>query len=320
MSSGSAPRLLADIGGTNARFGLQRPGGKPQNVTKLSVRDYPKLASAIQSYLRRHRLTQAPTEAAFAVASPAQDDVVKFTNSPWQFSIADLGLQFKFDRFKVVNDFSAIALSVPRLANTDTQKIGRGRRIANAAVAVLGPGTGLGVSGIIPTTNGYVPLASEGGHVTLAASDDWESEILSYLREQMEHVSAERLLSGPGLTKLYEAVVHSQGRRAQSLSPSSITRRALSGSDHAATTTVDLFCALLGTVASNLALTLGALGGVYIAGGIVPKLGDRFRHSSFRARFEQKGRFGDYLARIPTHVIIHPAPAFLGLIELLDRR
>jgi glucokinase len=213
----------------------------------------------------------------------------------------------------VINDFSAIALAIPRLPASDRRKIGGGGSIKQTAIGVLGPGTGLGVSGSIWTGRHYVPLASEGGKVTLPPFDDFEAQILQWVRREFAHVSAERLLSGDGLALLYRAIIDVRGQVARPLSAKTITSRARSGACAACRLTVNTFCSMLGTVAADLALTLGALGGVYIAGGIVPRFGPLFGRSPL-------GRFSQYLAGIPTYVITHPNPGLVGLGYLLETR
>ncbi len=244
---------------------------------------------------------------------------MELTNSPWSFSIQGLRQRFGLERLEVINDFTAVALAIPGLPAKGRRKIGGGKRVANAPAAVLGPGTGLGVSCLVPSRMGPIALATEGGHVTLAPFDDFEAGVLRVLRQEFGHVSAERVLSGPGLTNLYRAIALIHGRPPRRLSPAKITSQARSRSCRTCVATVAMFCAMLGTVASNLALSIGARGGVYIGGGIVPKLGDAFDSAGFRARFQDKGRFSGYLAEIPTYAITHRLPAFLGLGNLLDR-
>jgi len=310
-------RLLADIGGTNVRFALQAPGSEPRAFESFHCADFPDLESAIASYLDRVAAKAAPKTAAFAIASPIAGDQVKLTNHPWSFSIEAMRKKFHLAQLHVLNDFTAIALSIPELSGAALCKIGGGQAIEDAPTAVLGPGTGLGVSGLVPTAEGeWMAFSSEGGHATMPATNEAEIEALRKLRARFGHVSAERVLSGPGLLNLYEAL---DGKEAASLSPDALTRRALEEKDPDCLATLNMFCEMLGTVAGNLALTLGAQGGVYIAGGILPKFTDFLAASNFRARFEQKGRFADYLRAIPTFIICHPEPAFLGLAGLLDR-
>jgi glucokinase len=183
---------------------------------------------------------------------------------------------------------------------------------------VLGPGSGLGVSGLIPAGAGWIPLAGEGGHATVAPATDRESAVLDRMRRHFDHVSAERVLSGPGLVNLYNTLAALDGVPSRGYMAAQITDPEIGAADPVCAEATSLFCAMLGTIAGNLALTLGARGGIYIGGGIVPRLGQRFVRSPFRARFEAKGRFSEYLAVIPTWVVTHPLPAFLGCAAVLS--
>jgi glucokinase len=310
-------RLLGDIGGTNARFAVCGQDGKAASVRVLPVDDYATLRDAIEAYLTAEGIGKPLRAAALAVASPMTGDAVKMTNHPWSFSIAELRRDLQIERLDVVNDFTANALAVPHLRPAERVAIGGGKAVPGAAVAVLGPGTGLGVSGLIPTKAGWSALAGEGGHATMAAGDDQESEVLTRLRRRYGHVSAERVLSGPGLVNLYQTLAEIAGVAAESYTPAQISDRAIGEEEPLCRDALEMFCAMLGAMAGNLALTLGARGGVYIAGGIVPRLGTRFAGSRFRERFEGKGRFRGYLAAIPTFVITVKEPAFLGLADIL---
>lgn len=308
--------LVADIGGTNARFALLQ-GGRPCHLQVLQTADYENLQAAIRFYLGATPGAR-PTSAAFAVASPVTGDAVRLTNRNWSFSIDELGKDLGFQSLAVVNDFAAVALSVPRLGPDEVEGIGGGRAADGAPVAVIGPGTGLGVSALVTVDGRTHPLATEGGHVTLAGCTEREGAVIDHLRRRFGHVSAERCISGPGLVNLYGALCALAGGEAARLTPADVTERALAGSDELCVEAAGMFCAMLGTEAGNLALSLGALGGVYIAGGIVPRLGRFFKASQFRARFEAKGRFATYNAAIPTFVITADQPAFTGLAALLE--
>lgn len=319
MSSGPLA-LVADVGGTNVRFAVVEPGGQPKRVVNFKCSEYPDFLAAVDAYVGRLGSRTRPTSAAFAVAGPVLGDRVRLTNSPWTISARAVERRYGFSDVHLINDFSAIALAIPRLRPTDRRKIGGGRAVQRAAIGVIGPGTGLGVSGLVWTGSRYVPLASEGGKVTLPPFDAFETEVIEVIRRQYTHVSAERLLSGAGLALLYRTMREVKGLSARPLSPQTISSRARAGQCPICRQTVDVFCAMLGTVAADLALTLGALGGVFIAGGIVPKFGPLFQRSPFRRRFESKGRFSTYLAAIPTWVITHRNPGLLGLAYLIDTR
>ncbi len=312
------PALIADIGGTHVRFALVTPGQAPAETVVMRCSDYVGPAEAAKAYLRAVAPGVVPLRAAFAVASPVAGDRVELTNSPWSFSIAATGAALGLERFAVVNDFAAVALSTPYLGPDDLVGIGGGGAVAGAPVAALGPGTGLGVSALVRGEDGrWVALATEGGHVTMAAFDAREAELLAWLRHRFGHVSAERVLSGPGLVSLYEAVAARNGRQPVYNTPDAISQRALDDTCAVCRETLDSFFAMLGTVAGNLALTLGARGGIYLAGGILPRMADAFAASGFRVRFEAKGRFQPYVASIPTWLVVHPQPAFAGLAGLV---
>ncbi len=319
--------LIADIGGTNARFALVGDDGITRDVLRLACRDYPTLLDACSHYLAQTGGAERPRAAAIAVASPVAGDEVKMTNHVWSFSIEETRRRLGLDNLAVINDFVAIALSLPHLFGEDVAKIGAGEAQPHAATGVLGPGTGLGVSAMIPTGLGWTPLTSEGGHVTAPAFDDREAAVLAVVRRHRreagkdEHVSSERVISGPGLVNLYRAIAEVDGQSADpAITPAECTRRAINGSCTIAVKTLAMFSEVLGTIAADLALTLNARGGIYIAGGIVPQLGDTFIKSGFRARFEDKGRFGGYLQSIPTWVVVEPLPAFVGLATLVGGR
>jgi glucokinase len=309
-------RLTGDIGGTNARFALARDGVYTQ-MTSFVGDEFPSLEAAIDFYLARLPAGERPSEAALAIAGPVGNDGITLTNHPWSFTKSGLKAHFGFDRLIVLNDFTANAVSVPYLTAGDLDQIGQGQAKPNAPVAVLGPGTGLGVSGLLYDTDGkFIAIEGEGGHVTMAPANQREADMIDILRGRFDHVSAERILSGIGLVNLYEALCALDGVPAVAYQPAQITDRATGETDLRCREVVEMFCAMLGTVAGNLAVTLGAQGGVYIAGGIVPRLGDRFRQSGFRQRFEAKGRFRAYMEAIPTYLIVHPDPAMVGLSRL----
>ena len=315
----TTPRLLGDIGATNARFALLFPGrSMPSELAVLRCRDHASLLDAICSYLARHTLV-APRSGALGIATEVVADRVTMTNHPWSFSIRELQSALALERLVVINDFTALALALPLLKDSDLRAIGRGQARPGATVALIGPGTGLGVSGLVPHGAAMVPLTSQGGHVTLTAADEAEEAVIAKLRQRFGHASAERARSGPGLVNLYRACCEVAGRTPQELEPDQVTRLALSDQDPMCRRAVEMFFALLGGAAGNLALTLGALGGVYIGGGIVPRLGSMIEHSQFRARFEAKGRYANYLREIPTWVIEADfPPALLGAARALE--
>ncbi len=325
MARHDSPRLLADIGGTNARFALERGPGRIELVEVLRCADHATLDDALHAYLSLPHVAAAGTvrHAAVAIANPVVGDHVRMTNHHWAFSIAAVGRTLGFDTFAVVNDFTALAMALPHLGTGDKRQVGGDAPRPREPIGLVGAGTGLGVSGLVPvpgTEDSWTALRSEGGHATFAPADEIEVDILRFAWKEFGHVSAERLLSGPGIELIYRALCHRHGMTPEPLDAAHITQRGLSGACPLCANVLDVFCAVLGTVAGNLALTLGALGGIYIGGGIVPRLGDRFDRSRFRSRFEDKGRLGAHLAHIPCYVITAAYPAFTGASAILAQR
>lgn len=319
------PWLVADIGGSNARFGLVlSEGSGVQQIRTIPGKAHAHLNEAVHAYLKQAEQElaeqyRAPRMAAFAVATPITDDFIAFTNSPWSFSRSAIQTAFGFDSFLVLNDFEALALSLPKLNATQIQPH-QAAPTARGTLAVIGPGTGLGVAGVIETANGWIAIPGEGGHATLAAGNEFESAVLAEVRKHYPHVSAERLLSGIGLPVLHQAVASvmqqccTQATSVSNLAlnAEAILQKGLQHQDPACSKTIDVFCEMLGSFAGNVALTLGARGGVYIGGGIVPRLGERFFSSHFRQRFVEKGRFQAYLENIPTALITDTMAALTG--------
>lgn len=316
-------RLLADIGGTNARFAWQSAAGAPlEHVSTLRCAEYVSLDAAIREYLLRTAMP-TPSFAAIAIANPVQGDQVQMTNHSWSFSTAEMRRSFAFDEFVVLNDFKAIALSLPALGPNDLRQVGGGVTDPGGPRGVIGPGTGLGVSGLLPDcSGGWVAVDGEGGHATLAACNAREWDVIARISRRYGHVSAERAVSGQGLADIHRALREIDGAgdiAGLDVAAPEITIAAIEGGDASAREALQLFCAFLGTIAGNLALTLGASGGIYIGGGIVPRLGAFFDASPFRERFEAKGRFSGYAARIPTFLIVREtSPALLGAERALD--
>ena len=313
------PRLLGDIGGTNARWAWQAAAGNAlQHHTTYPCAQFASVQAVIERFLSDHRLL-TPARVAFGIATPITGDLIQMTNHHWTFSVAGLQLALGVERCLVLNDFAALAAALPTLTSADLRPIGGGEAVPGAAVAVLGPGTGLGVAGLVQGHAGQpITIDGEGGHVTLAATTDREAMVLAQLRQRFGHASAERAVSGPGLVNLYQAICTLDALPRLELQAADISSRALAGNDAACAEALQLFGGFLGSVAGNLALTLGARGGIYIGGGIVPRLGAAFDALPFRERFEDKGRFRSYLERIPTAVIIAPAPGIYGAMNALD--
>ncbi|MES2152853.1 MAG: glucokinase [Pseudomonadota bacterium] len=312
-------RLLADIGGTNARFALAAGGGGVIHIDTLACADYPRFEDVLRAYLARHPGYQV-RHAVIAIANPVGPDLVRMTNHDWEFSIETVRAALGFATLLVVNDFAALAMAVPALHASEVEAVGGGQAQAGAVIGLVGAGTGLGVAGLIPADGHWLALQSEGGHVAFSPSDAREQAVLSYCWQRYAHVSAERLASGPGIALIHEALAAQRGSApAPALPTCEIVARALADTDPLCRETLDCFCGMLGTVAANVAVTLCARGGIYIGGGVVPRLGAYFARSPFRARFENKGRFSAFTAQIPTLLITAPYPALSGAAALLSR-
>lgn len=324
VSAQRQPKLVADIGGSNIRLGwLDGEHRAVQHVRQLKVADFPSPVEAVRAYLDDIRAdcgtaATPPRRAAFAVATPVAGDLIDLTNGLWRFSTEATRVSLGLDELLMLNDFAALAYSLPDLGPDQLRAHGGVMPRPQGTLAVIGPGTGLGVAGLVETSRGWVVVAGEGGHATLAAGDDFEAELLAVVRREHPHVSAERVLSGIGLPALCRAVASVQGGPVPSRSTEEIVALGLAQSDPVCDRTLDVFCALLGSFAGNVALTLGARGGVYIGGGIVPRLGERFFASAFRQRFEAKGRFQSYLAEVPTAVITDTLTALVGAARAID--
>lgn len=314
-------RLLADIGGTNARFAFQSAPGEPlSDIRVLPVADFSGVQAAAKHYLDGLS-PRSVRAAAIAIANPVTGDAVRMTNHDWAFSQRALREAMGWERLRVLNDFTALALALPVLPAADLRQLGGGEPVPRAARALLGAGTGLGVSGLLPYgADGWVPLAGEGGHVTLPAATPRERLLMDALAARYGRASAERVCSGAGLLDSFRVLCEADGVAVPGVERAAdVTEAALAHGQPQALEALNLFCALLGSVAGNLALTLGARGGVYLGGGIVPRLGAWFDASPFRARFEDKGRFNGYLRAIPVWVITaRESPALLGAARSLD--
>jgi glucokinase len=311
------PRLVADIGATHARFALQTAPGTYRAVEVLRCDDFAGIVPLLRFYLDKHANMRLH-HGALALANPVDGDYVRMTNRPWEFSTDAVRRELGLSTLLIVNDFTALAMSIPGLKSQDLMQVGGGKPVPGAVLGVLGPGTGLGVSGGIPTLDGFVTLGSEGGHVNFAPSDEREFAVLQYAWREWTHVSNERLISGPGMEIIYRALAERNGVKAAARSSADIITGALEEKDTLCLEVLECFCGMLGSAAANLAVTLGAFGGIFIGGGIVPRLKEWFKTSPFRARFEAKGRFSSYLSDIPTYVISTPHVAFDGVASILS--
>lgn len=311
--------LIADIGATSTRAALLDDHGLVTDPVSFLNSNYEDLESILKGFLSEHLGDAAPRRTALAVAAPLAGDDVAMTNIGWGFSRAGLKAALGTDQLAILNDFEALAHALPRLGPGDCFSIGEGRPLPGAAMAVLGPGSGLGVATAVPRGDDWIAVGGEGGHVSLPALTAEEAAIIDEHGDTGGHCSAERLLSGPGLVRIYSTLARLEGRNESPPTPAEISSAAKTGAD-IARHTFDVFFAMLGTVAGNLALTVGARGGVFIGGGIVPRVLELIAQSQFRERFVAKGRYRDYLDAIPTAVISCDTPAFIGLKAYLASR
>jgi glucokinase len=307
--------LLGDIGGTKARLAVLT-GDALGPVDHLAVSEHRSMAHAIESYLAAHGERGRVGAAVLGVAAPIENGRGLLVNSQWVIDAAELQATFGFKPIHLINDFEAIAHALPSLGERDVKVIARGKPLPGEAMAVIGPGTGLGMAGVVGRGDRVTVVPTEGGHATLPCVTSREDAVIAHLRDRFGHVSAERALSGPGLENLYTAIAAIDGAAVASRTAAEITSSALDRSCPASVAAVDMFCAMLGTVAGDLALMFRARGGVYIAGGIAPRIVDLLARSEFHARFIAKGRYQSYLEQMPVAVIVNPDPAFLGLKAL----
>lgn len=303
--------LVGDVGGTNARLALCDLGtGDISHSLTYSGLDYPSLEEVVRVYL--HQQSLSVELACIAIACPIQGDQVTMTNHTWSFSIKRMQENLGLKQLTIINDFTAVSMAIPVLGVDDKVQLGGGTAQPNKPIAVYGAGTGLGVAHLVPADDRWLSLAGEGGHVDMASCTEQEDDLLRLLRLELGHVSAERLLSGPGLVNIYNGLVLSADRVPEILTPKQVSDRALSKECPDCHRALSLFCVLMGRFAGNLALNLGTFGGVYIAGGLVPRFLDFFKASGFREAFTDKGRFKEYLKEIPVYIITHEQPGLLG--------
>jgi glucokinase len=317
--------LVADIGGTNARFAALLDGKlEAEHEFYHSVQEYPAFSDLIVK-LKDELGTKAaihtpPTSVCLAVACPADAEQITFTNSHWSFSRSELRQWLDCDDVLLINDFEAVAHGITELQAVDYRQIGGAAAVPGKAVGILGAGTGLGMAALVPLTVGYHILDTEGGHADFAPVDQQQMDVLNYLRSIYGRVSLERLLSGMGLVNLYQAVCHLQSATQTLQHPGEIVEASLRGDNPQALAALNLFCEAFGATAGNLALTLGARGGIYISGGVIPRFADFFAASGFREKFESKGRFRSYLQPIPVYLVTRGNLGLLGAAKKLQLR
>ena len=310
--------LLGDIGGTTARFAILS-AGLLGPIVRAETAKYAGIADAVAAFLDGSADRLRPTAAVLGVAGPVEAERCVITNSHWTVDGKALRARFAFTALSFVNDFEAMAWALPCLKVEHVKPLGRGRPVTGEPMVVIGPGTGLGMAALISDPAAATVIATEGGHATLPSNSAREDAIITRLRAQFDHVSAERVLSGPGLENLYQAIAAIDRAVVPIRTAAEITTHALERSCAVCRDAVDVFCAMLGTVAGNLALTFRARGGVFLAGGIAPRLVNCLPHSEFRSRFEAKGRFRAYLQNVPTSLIVREDAVFLGLQSLAER-
>jgi len=311
--------IVADIGGTNLRIGLVNNVQGIEQLETYKCCEFDGLANVINHYIAKYALSNKQINACFAIACPVDNDIISMTNLPWTFSKSELKIALNLNELIFINDYTAIAHAVPFLKQDQKVKIGGGKAIDSKPISICGPGTGLGVANVIPVGQQWHSLGGEGGHVDFAPTDAKECQILQFLLGKYEHVSYEQLLSGLGLEQIYQALNEIDGHKLPLLSAKEISERALSKECALAQETLELFCKVLGSFSGNLALTMASFGGVYIAGGIVPRFIEFFKQSGFRRRFESKGRFADFNQEIPTYVITESQPGIIGAAAYLQQ-
>jgi glucokinase len=303
--------VVADIGGTNIRLAVfDLVSGDLSKTREYPCAQFITLENAIAQYFAT--LSDPVSNLCLAIACPVDNDLVCMTNFHWKFSKKEMKEKLKLASLYVINDFTAISLAVPYIEEEYQIKIGGGTQVENAVKAIFGAGTGLGVSHLIRQDDKWISLDGEGGHASFAPNTREQVDVLLLLKEQFSHVSAERILSGQGMVNIYHALCRLAGKQPVYFEPAQITEAALNNECELALNTLTLFCQVMGSFAGNLAMSLDCRGGVYIAGGIVPRFVEFFQKSQFRAFFEAKGRLKSYLETVPTYLITHKNPGLLG--------
>ncbi|MFT5134671.1 MAG: glucokinase [Gammaproteobacteria bacterium] len=312
------PYVVADVGGTNARFSLVTGQTDASNSLDLShqqiylCQDFINFEDLLGGYITSLGDVK-PIGAAVAIAGPLLGNKIKMTNLTWEISIDAIQKQFKLEQFRCINDFGALAYSTLQLEQNDVQIIHQGIHNENANRAIIGPGTGLGIAGLVRSGDHWMPVAGEGGHMTYAPASKIEMEIRKVIEPGDKHISAERFVSGPGLVNIYKALSLINGTPFEAISPSAISQRAITKSDHACEEALKLFCKMLGTVAGNACLVYGAYGGVYLGGGILPKIQSEELLNYIAERFQQKGRLQGLLDKVPLYMLRGEFTALKGV-------
>lgn len=308
-------RFVADVGGTNIRL-ARVVDGQLVGIKKYLCNDYETITDCIKDYMAE--FPDLTFEAGcIGIACPVNNDLIIMTNHTWRFSVQELREQLRLKWLHVINDYTAVSMSLPVLTERQKVQIGPGEIKPRQNIAVFGPGTGLGVGHLVPTQDGWQCLDGEGGHVDLPIYNKEDLIVWEFLREKYGYASAEEALSGRGIAQIYQALAEHKNMPVEYKEPADITQRALDGSCSLCVAALSRFCALMGTFAGNLALNVGAHGGVYIAGGIAQRFVEFLKQSDFRTRFEAKGRFQQYVADIPTFVVTEPDHGLIGAAAYL---
>ena len=308
--------LVADIGGTNGRFGLvdtcaHGKGYHAEQQLSLPSGDYPTLADMIRAYCEQTGINM-PKFACLAIAGPIQDGRVKVTNLQWEFSIAHLRDELNMQALDVINDFSALAYAAPHLQDSDLVTLYDVEANPYGPLGVMGPGTGFGAALLAPISVGWKIIPTEGGHCSFAPTTELEIEILKQMRKRFDHVSIEHLLSGQGLVSLYQSLAAIHSQTAEELTPAEVSTRGQARSDKLCEEALETFCNILGSVAGDKALSWGAMGGIYLGGGIVPKIAHFLPQTDFIKRYVNKGVMRNYVSDIPVHMVVNDKAALIG--------
>ena len=309
--------IVADIGGTNARFACLSPEGKPVKTHKLACREYAGFEQALRHYLELAKC-ETPERVCAAVACPTEHDCIALTNSHWKFSVSATVKQLNLKQFLVINDFDALARSVLYLQSSDLATLIPGEPMPYGVKALIGPGTGLGTGGLVWSGERWTVISGEGGYVTLPIRTDRDIEVWKVIRHRYGRVSAERLLCGNGLIELYTAICELEHITAKELGPADVVATALENSDSRCHEALAMFCAFLGDVCGDYALGLGAMGGVYLGGGIPPRIVEFLQQSEFKDRFLSRGRGNQYIEQMPVFIITADTPALWGCAHALE--
>jgi glucokinase len=319
--------LVADIGGTNIRLATTDQYNNLNDIETYQCQNFPHLSNVIYQYLSDKKLLNSRVNACLAIACPVDTDAISMTNLPWQFSQKQLKQDLKLHSLTLINDYTAIGMAIPLLNDQQKVKVGGGKAVAKKPIAVCGPGTGLGVANLVNIDDHWHCLGGEGGHTDFAPVDELDIKIFQQLKRSKQRISYEQLISGYGIEQIYQALVainqqtdnQSTGTDIVKLSAQEISSKAISGDCATCFQTLSQFCKVLGSFSGNLALTTGSVGGVYIAGGIVPRFVEFFKDSGFRERFETKGRMSYLNQNTPTYVITESQPGLLGAAAYINQ-